>query len=550
MIDFFKIPEQIARRMTAVNDYTLERLGKDIARVRSLNNYRDAQLVAIKMTGESVTDITSKLSNASGMTAAEIEKLYEDAARYDYEFAEQFYLKRNIEQVPFEQNEALRRTVNAMVRQTAYSCSNFSGSYAFALRDPNGRVRLTSLAAGYKEAIDKAVTSVRLGVNGYDFEMRRVLKQYADSGLRVADWESGYSQRLDSAVRRNIMDGLRQLSNEEQKLLGDEFGADGYEISAHVNPAPDHAAIQGRQYSKADYEALNESLERKIGTLNCYHTITAIVLGVSTPVYSAAQLDEMKRKSEELIDIGGRKYTRYECTQLQRQLETAVSKAKDRKKLFEAAGDKEAAEKEKRRIRAYKEKYDAVTKAAGLDKHTDRMSVPRTAKSVDFSAKSDIMKAGSETMTINSIEFPIEQRNTGKGNANAVLQFNRPLNNRQKALLEQLPTYNSEAIVNKSSVKMSDLATLTALTGNEFALFTKGNERLVVRGNEHMVDIDVAKAQKLASEGYKWSGHTHPGSTAYVLFASDGDKLILKQFRQSQSVIYNSKGQYNVFGKE
>lgn len=215
MIDFFKIPEQIARRMTAVNDYTLERLGKDIARVRSLNNYRDAQLVAIKMTGESVTDITSKLSNASGMTAAEIEKLYEDAARYDYEFAEQFYLKRNIEQVPFEQNEALRRTVNAMVRQTAYSCSNFSGSYAFALRDPNGRVRLTSLAAGYKEAIDKAVTSVRLGVNGYDFEMRRVLKQYADSGLRVADWESGYSQRLDSAVRRNIMDGLRQLSNEE-----------------------------------------------------------------------------------------------------------------------------------------------------------------------------------------------------------------------------------------------------------------------------------------------------------------------------------------------
>ena len=33
MIDFFKIPEQIARRMTEVNDYTLERLGKDIARM-------------------------------------------------------------------------------------------------------------------------------------------------------------------------------------------------------------------------------------------------------------------------------------------------------------------------------------------------------------------------------------------------------------------------------------------------------------------------------------------------------------------------------------
>lgn len=374
MIDFFKIPEQIARRMTEVNDYTLERLGKDIARIRSLNNYRDAQLIAIKMTGESMTDINSKLSKASGMTVAEIEQLYADAARYDYEFAEQFYLARDIEQVPFEQNKALQRTVNAMVRSTAFACSNLSGSFAFALKDPDGRIRRTTLQAGYKEVLDKAITSIRLGDNSYSYEMRRILQQYADSGIRVADWQSGYSQRLDTAVRRNIMDGLRQLKNEEQKLLGDEFGADGYEISAHVNPAPDHADIQGRQYSKAAFEALNESLDRKIGTLNCYHTIFAIVLGVSSPIYSEYELLRMKQKSEERIEIGGRKYTRYQCTQLQRQLETAVRKAKDRMRLFEAAGDKESVEKEKRRIRAYKEKYDIVTKAAGLDSHYNRMS--------------------------------------------------------------------------------------------------------------------------------------------------------------------------------
>lgn len=288
--------------------------------------------------------------------------------------------------------------------------------------------------------------------------MTSLVGKYADSGLRVADWESGYSQRLDSAVRRNIMDGLRQLSNEEQKLLGDEFGADGYEISAHVNPAPDHAAIQGRQYSKADYEALNESLDRKIGTLNCYHTITAIVLGVSTPVYSAAQLDEMKRKSEELIDIGGRKYTRYECTQLQRQLETAVRKAKDRKKLFEAAGDKEAVEKEKRRIRAYKEKYDAVTKAAGLDKHTDRMSVPRPAKSVDFSAKSDIIKAESELMyrktTKDKIEpMPAKQfRRIEKAfkKQGGIFQYDRDTEKYLESQNAEAITYNATTVLFKS----------------------------------------------------------------------------------------------------
>ena len=132
-----------------------------------------------------------------------------------------------------------------MERSTAFACSNLSGSFAFALKDPDGRIRRTTLQAGYKEALDKAITSIRLGDNSYSYEMRRILQQYADSGIRVADWQSGYFQRLDTTVRRNIMDGLRQLKNEEQKLLGDEFGADGYEISAHVNPAPDHADIQG-----------------------------------------------------------------------------------------------------------------------------------------------------------------------------------------------------------------------------------------------------------------------------------------------------------------
>ena len=74
-----------------------------------------------------------------------------------------------------------------------------------------------------------------------------------------------------------------------------------------------------------------------------------------------------------------------------------------------------------------------------------------------------------ENIMINSIEktieLPIEQKHTGKGNPNAV--FGIELNNRQKDLLE----------------KLSDLSALTAHTGDEFALFTKGKDRLIIRGN-------------------------------------------------------------------
>ncbi len=218
--------------------------------------------------------------------------------------------------------------------------------------------------------------------------MRSVLKQYADSGVRVVDWESGYSQRIDTAVRRNIMDGLRQLKNETQKQLGEEFGADGYEISAHANPAPDHAHIQGRQYSFEEFEALNNRLDRKIGTLNCYHTVTAIILGISRPVYTEEQLREMNRKSNtEKIDIDGKKYTRYECTQLQRQIETKIRKLKDRKEILKAAGDDIGVRECNRKIRLLKEKYSEITQKAGLDTHYDRMSVVRSTNAASEAIK-------------------------------------------------------------------------------------------------------------------------------------------------------------------
>lgn len=153
-------------------------------------------------------------------------------------------------------------------------------------------------------------------------------------------------------------------------------------------------------------------------------------------------------------------------------------------------------------------------------------------------------------MAISSIEQPIEQQHTGKGNPNAILLYDVELTNRQKKILENLPEFDSRTTVPKSDVNMSDLSALTAKTGEEFAMFTKGNDRLLVRGNSKMVNITQDEAADLAKQGYKWSGHTHPGTTSNVLLASSGDKAILNQFNQDISVIYNSKGMYLTFGKE
>jgi hypothetical protein len=81
-------------------------------------------------------------------------------------------------------------------------------------------------------------------------------------------------------------------------------------------------------------------------------------------------------------------------------------------------------------------------------------------------------------------------------------------------------------------------------------MFTKENKRLIVRGNSNSVNIDVDDAKEMRLQGYKWSGHTHPGLTGNVLISSYGDKLVLRAFEQERSVVYNSKGLYEIFYRE
>jgi len=145
------------------------------------------------------------------------------------------------------------------------------------------------------------------------------------------------------------------------------------------------------------------------------------------------------------------------------------------------------------------------------------------------------------------INSPIENpRRTGKGEPWAIQKHHKTLNNRQQALLDKLPEYDSSVVVRKSDVSMTDLAALTAKTDVEFAMFTKKGERLILRGDAGHVNINEDKAKELNRQGYKWSGHTHTGDS---LVASHGDKRILGIFAQKTSVVYNALGEYNFFGK-
>jgi len=147
----------------------------------------------------------------------------------------------------------------------------------------------------------------------------------------------------------------------------------------------------------------------------------------------------------------------------------------------------------------------------------------------------------------NTINSPIEQGMHGAPSAILHIEGAK-LSARQQALLAKLPEYDSRVTVKKSDVSMRDLSALTAKTGVEFAMFTRKQERLIVRGDAVHINITPDKATALNALGYKWSGHTHIGLyNGWELSASDGDYDVLSEFNQKESVIYNAMGKYKTF---
>lgn len=95
---------------------------------------------------------------------------------------------------------------------------------------------------------------------------------------------------------------------------------------------------------------------------------------------------------------------------------------------------------------------------------------------------------------------------------------------------------------------MKDLCALSAYEGVEFALLTKGGQRMVFRGNDHHVNsLNGETVPQYRDAGWKWSGHTHVyGGT----LPSDGDQKILALFEQTRSVMYNYKGEHYIFRRK
>jgi len=378
-----RLVEKLIDRIEDLNLTILTEIGKQIKYIGTLTPSQAHKLAQMILYGEGMNKIARQLSSITNLSVKDIYDIFKKTAIENQEFARQFYIAKKVKFVPYTQNKVLQSQVNAIAKITANSYRNIMNSTAYVLDD-----KLVPIGKIYQEVLDKAILSVNQGKQTYNEIMRKSMKQLTEKGMRirvdkqgkptgtrVIDFKSGRSIRADTQIRMNLLDGVRTLSNELQKQFGEEYGADGIEISVHEHPAPDHEDIQGHQYSNEEFDKLNNELDRPISTLNCYHYIFSIVLGVSRPEYTQEQLDKIKEENQKGFEINGKHHTLYEGTQMQRRIETRVRQQKDRQIMAREMGDMETVGNCQRNISQLNREYKELCEKSGLKPKNIRMTV-------------------------------------------------------------------------------------------------------------------------------------------------------------------------------
>lgn len=373
--------QRLLNRIQDLNEEILVRIGRRIKQIGRLTPSQAHQINQILMYGEDIDEIVQLLSNITRLNTVDIYNIMNEEAKINQGFAKMYYQARDIQFIPYSLNRALQKQVNAIAKLTLDKYKNISNTSAigYTVRDLQGRLQFKDVSTVYRETIDNALINIVQGKETYDFEMRKTIKDLGTSGLKTIDYESGVSRRLDSAVRMNLLDGMRQLTNDLQEQFGNEFGADGVEISVHSNPAPDHAPIQGHQFSKVEFDKMQNNLpfkdytgrrynaiERPISQWNCYHYTFSIVLGINEPEYTNEQLDKMLQDNNKGFELDGKHYTNYEGTQLQRMLERKIREQKDIQILAKASDDKEMIIDSQNKITQLTNKYKQLVTVSGL----------------------------------------------------------------------------------------------------------------------------------------------------------------------------------------
>lgn len=385
------LPEELAELYRSLENTLLTEICSRLKLRDELNEVTVQDIRALRSHSIYLTEITKVISKTTGISKQKLNKLLDDVVERN-----QKYYTEVIDLAHVTQPETLvdAATIAAIKAQTLDTLHNLTASMGFLV---DAGQTMFPPAKAYQWALDNAVMQIESGAINYNQAIANAVRQLAESGIKVVDYESGARSNIDTAVRRAVMTGVNQLNREYSRQSMDFLQTDLVLVSAHAGARDidgpkgfeNHKKFQGKIYRWAEFTKKYPNASKKeypdfekscgIGDVqgilgaNCRHTWAPFVEDVMEPTYTEEQLAHIDDGLGCTFD--GKTYTAYEATQMQRRVERQIIKQKRLVKAYKASGQEDARITANAKLRRLNAKYKAFSKAAGLPEQQERTKV-------------------------------------------------------------------------------------------------------------------------------------------------------------------------------
>lgn len=378
-------PEQLelyqvksAKLLNKMQEDIMNRIIEGIRKAGEITSSTDYLIFRATELGVSKKYIQQKIQESLDLSSKEITKMYKEASKHTYSYDKTIYDVKGINYMPYEGNEAVKSILSEVIERTNGEMKNITKTMGFATIK-NGKVTFAEMTDFYIEEMDRVFTSVYNGTSTLDKAVREATSKMSKSGIRTIDYESGKTNRIDVAVRRNVMTGLTQMQEQITQNNANELGTTIFEFSWHTGYRPSHG-WGGLRYDTTgkDYPTKEEVYQNNGGgtmdDYNCRHSVYPTFKEVD-PAYTKSELRRLNKLENERKEWRGKTYNKYEQTQKQRQMETKARELRSRINLLKQNKDieSEKIQIERAKYRALMNDYVEFSKAMGISTQKNRI---------------------------------------------------------------------------------------------------------------------------------------------------------------------------------
>lgn len=308
---------------------------RDMARRISTYDYwipaADYQNEKLLEAGRTQAEILAVLAKTTKKSEAELREMMVDAGSRCLRNDVEVYTASGLKAPAIGESQALTDILNAGYRATAQTMRNITKTTA------------QTATRQFEGVLDRAWLQVSSGAFDADSAIRQAVKELSANGIDAIRYPaSGHVDTIETAVRRAIVTGVNQTAAKLQEELADEMGCDLVEVSAHAGARPEHAAWQGKVYSRSGtsekYPDFRSSTGYGTGAglcgWNCRHTFGPYIEG-SPRVWTDEKLAEL---SAPKYEYQGEKFTEYEARQKEKYFDRQIYRWQREAEAMRAAG--------------------------------------------------------------------------------------------------------------------------------------------------------------------------------------------------------------------